>query len=170
MIVWIIGLSGAGKTTLANEIVAEVRKKTDNVVLIDGDKVREIFGNDLGHTMEDRRRNGARICQLGKFLDEQNINAVCAILSLFPEQRDWNRKNLGQYLEVFIDAPMSDLMARDSKGLYRRFNSGEISDVAGLDIEFPRPENPDILIPNGTTKQALLAFAKPIADRISGRH
>jgi cytidine diphosphoramidate kinase len=169
MIVWIIGLSGAGKTTLANEIVAEVRRQTDNVVLIDGDKVREIFGNDLGHTMEDRRKNGARICQLGKFLDEQNINVVCAILSLFPEQRSWNRQNLKHYLEVFIDAPMTALEARDSKGLYRRFRSGEIRDVAGLDIEFPRPSNPDILIPNGASKEALLAFAKPIADRILER-
>jgi adenylylsulfate kinase len=169
VIVWIIGLSGAGKTTLANEVVAQVRQKTDNVVLIDGDKVRDVFGNDLGHTMDDRRKNGARICLLGKFLDEQNINVVCAILSLFPEQRDWNRQNLKDYLEVFIDTPMTDLETRDSKGLYRRFKSGEIRDVAGLDIEFPRPSNPDILIPNGASKEALLAFAQPIADRILER-
>jgi adenylylsulfate kinase len=169
VIVWIIGLSGAGKTTLADEVVAQVRRKTDNVVLIDGDRVREMFGNDLGHTMDDRRKNGARICQLGKFLDEQNINVVCAILSLFPEQREWNRKNLKCYLEVFIDTPMIDLEARDSKGLYRRFKSGEIRDVAGLDIEFPRPENPDILIRNGAAKESLLGFAKPIADRILER-
>jgi adenylylsulfate kinase len=80
MVVWIIGLSGAGKTTLANEVVAQVRRVQRNIILIDGDMVREVFGNDLGHTMEDRRTNARRICQLGKLLDDQGINAVCQLL------------------------------------------------------------------------------------------
>ena len=94
MVVWIIGLSGAGKTTLAEEVVAEVRREQENVVLIDGDMIREIFGNDLGHTLDDRRTNANRIYQLGKLLDSQGINVVCAILSLFPESRSWNRENI----------------------------------------------------------------------------
>src|SRR5438105_1109500 len=101
MVVWIMGLSGAGKTTLAEAILAEIRRAAGTAVLIDGDRVRELFDNDLGHTMDDRRKNGARICKLGKFLDEQHVHVVCAILSLFPEQREWNRRNLKNYLEVF---------------------------------------------------------------------
>ena len=168
MVVWIIGLSGAGKTTFANEVVAHVRRVQRNVVLLDGDVVREVFGNDLGHTMDDRRTNARRICQLGKFLDDQGINVVCAILSLFPETRSWNRENLKNYYEVFIDTPMQDLVQRDSKGIYRRFNSGEISDVAGMDIEFPRPDNADLIINNINSREALLGFAKPIAEKITG--
>lgn len=168
MVVWIIGLSGAGKTTLAEAVAARLREAGGSAVLIDGDRIRDLFDNDLGHTMDDRRKNGARICKLGKFLDEQNVHVVCAILSLFPEQREWNRKNLKDYLEVFIDAPLADLKARDSKGLYRRFETGEIRDVAGLDIEFPRPSRADIVIPNDTSREALLAHAGPIAERMLG--
>lgn len=168
MVVWIIGLSGAGKTTLANEVIAHVRRAQSNVVLIDGDAVRETFGNDLGYAMEDRRTNARRICQLGKFLDDQGINVVVAILSLFPESRSWNREYLKNYYEVFIDTPMKDLVQRDYKGIYRRFNSGEICDVAGMDIEFPRPDNADLVINNVNSKEALLAFAESIAKRIMG--
>lgn len=166
MVVWIIGLSGAGKTTLANEVVARVRQQHNNVVLIDGDVVREVFGNDLGYSMEDRLTNARRICQLGKLLDDQGVHVVCAILSLFPETRDWNRANLKNYYEVFIDTPMQDLTQRDSKGIYSRFLKGEIREVAGMDIEFPRPENADLIINNINSRDELLGYAKPIVDRI----
>ena len=166
MVVWIIGLSGAGKTTLAEEVVAQVRRVQRNVVLIDGDMVREAFGNDLGHTMEDRRINARRICRLGKLLSDQGIHVVCAILSLFPETREWNRANLENYYEVFIDTPMQDLVQRDSKGIYRRFSSGEIYDVAGMDLKFQRPDNADLIIDNANSREALLGFASTIAKMI----
>ncbi|MEO1944880.1 MAG: adenylyl-sulfate kinase [Candidatus Thioglobus sp.] len=169
MVVWIIGLSGAGKTTLASQIVTEVQKEISNVVLVDGDIIREMFGNDLGHSMVDRRKNADRICQLCKFLDDQGINVVCAILSLFPESRSWNRKNLKSYYEVFIDVPVSDLMARDIKGIYKRFNSGELSDVAGMDIDFPRPVNADLIIKNTDSNDNLLSFSPTVVDKIMGR-
>jgi adenylylsulfate kinase-like enzyme len=168
MVVWIIGLSGAGKTTLANEVVAHVRRINQNVVFIDGDMVRDVFANDLGHTMKDRRTNANRICRLGKLLDDQGINVVCAILSLFPESRSWNRENLSNYHEVFIDTPMKDLVQRDYKGLYRKYNSGEIHDVAGMDIDFQRPENADLIIKNISSKEELLRFGRPIAKKITG--
>ena len=168
MVVWIIGLSGAGKTTLANEVIEHVRLLQRHIVLIDGDMVRDMFGNDLGHTMEDRLKNAQRICQLGKFLSDQGIHVVCAILSLFPKTRAWNRKNLENYYEVFIDTPMQDLVQRDSKGLYRKFNNGEIHDVAGMDIEFPRPDDADLIINNINSKDALLNFAKSISAKITG--
>jgi adenylylsulfate kinase len=165
MVVWIIGLSGAGKTTLARKVVEELRKSVSNVVLIDGDEIREMFGNDLGHTLADRRRNADRICRLGKFLDDQGIHVVCAILSLFPESREWNRSNLRDYYEVFVDTPLNDLQVRDSKGLYARFARGEISDVAGLDLAFPLPDA-HLVIRNRGSREELLGHAPRIADRI----
>ena len=166
MVIWIIGLSGAGKTTLANEVIGRVRGEQKNVILIDGDMVREAFGNDIGHSLEDRRVNAQRICQLGKLLDDQGINVVCAILSLFPESRKWNRENLSNYYEVFIDTPIENLVSRDSKGLYARYNNGEISDVAGMDIAFPRPDNADLIIKNIGSKEKLLSFSDLIAEKI----
>ena len=85
---------------------------------------------------------------------------------MFPETREWNRKNLKNYYEVFIDTPMQDLVQRDSKGVYRRFISGEIRDVAGMDIEFPRPDNTDLTINNANSIEVLLGFTNVIAEKI----
>ncbi len=166
MVVWIIGLSGAGKTTLAKEVVVQVRRVQRDVVLIDGDMIREVFGNDLGHNVADRKRNADRISQLCRFLDAQGIHVVCAILSLFRDSRSWNRENIKNYYEVFIDTPMDDLTKRDSKGIYRKFMTGEIRDVAGMDIEFPHPDHADLVIENNTSLDALLGYAERIAERI----
>ena len=166
MVVWIIGLSGAGKSTLAEEVVALANKVNCNTILLDGDFVREMFGNDLGYSMADRERNALRICQLGKFLSEQGLNVVTAILSLFPESRQWNRNHLKNYYEVFIDSPMEDLINRDSKGIYSKFIAGEITDVAGMDIHFEKPLSPDLIINNIDSKEALLSFAQPILEKI----
>jgi adenylylsulfate kinase-like enzyme len=168
MVVWIIGLSGAGKSTLANEVVSLVRQRHGAVVLLDGDMVREAFGNDLGYSMADRLKNAERICQMGKLLEGQGVQVVCAILSLFPSTREWNRSNLKSYREVFIDTPMTDLKARDSKGIYKRFEDGEVRDVAGLDIAFPRPDNADLVIENVGSRSELLKHAGPIADWLLG--
>ncbi|MBT5407154.1 MAG: adenylyl-sulfate kinase [Gammaproteobacteria bacterium] len=166
MVVWLIGLSGSGKTTLANEIVKNINKKNRNTILIDGDMIREIFNNDLGYSMDDRLLNAQRICQLGKLLDKQGVNVVCAILSIFPETRAWNRENIENYYEVYIDTPIEVLIERDSKGLYSKFKRGEISDVAGMDIKFPIPNKADLVIKNISSKKAFLKFSKPIIDKI----
>ncbi|MDC6457758.1 adenylyl-sulfate kinase [Alphaproteobacteria bacterium] len=159
MVIWFIGLSGAGKTTLANQVFAMLKKKTKNVVLIDGDVIREIFSNDLGHTIDDRRKNAERISALCKFLDEQDINVVCSILSLFPDNREWNRRHISRYYEVFIDTPMEQLVQRDVKGLYKQYLDGDLKNLPGLDIDFPIPEAPDLRILNDSDLDALLLHA-----------
>ena len=164
MVVWIIGLSGAGKTTLAEKTVDEVRKKGKKIILLDGDSIRELWGDDLGHDILSRKRNADRICQLCQFLDNQGLDVVCAVLSIFPESREWCRKNLSSYYEVFIDAPLEQIMARDVKGIYARFKKGEIQDVAGLDLEFPVPQNPDLLIKNTASRSEFLKFSETIAN------
>jgi len=166
MVVWIIGLSGSGKTTLANEIVANTNMESKNTILLDGDLIREIFGNDLGYSMEERLLNAHRICQLGKFLDDQGINVVCSILSIFPETREWNRKNVRDYYEVFIDVPIEMLVERDSKGIYGKYNRGEISEVVGMDINFPIPDKVDLVIKNIKSKSDLLSYAKYIVKKL----
>lgn len=162
MVIWFIGLSGAGKTTLANHVYAMLKKKTKNVVLIDGDVIRQIFSNDLGHTIDDRRKNAERISALCKFLDEQDINVVCSILSLFPDNREWNRRHISRYYEVFIDTPMEQLVQRDDKGLYNQYLDGDLENLPGLDIDFPIPEASDLRILNDSDLDALLLHADQI--------
>jgi adenylylsulfate kinase-like enzyme len=89
---------------------------------------------------------------------------VCAILSIFPESRDWCRSNLSEYFEVFIDAPIEQVMERDAKGIYGRYKRGEIREVAGLDLPFPRPTHSDLTIPNGGSREALLEYAPILVE------
>jgi adenylylsulfate kinase len=161
MVIWLIGLSGAGKTTLGRAVVDQAAPLRP--VFIDGDVIRKVFGGDLGHTLEDRWRNAQRISRLCKFLDDQGIPVVCAILSLFPESRKWNREQIRNYYEVFIDAPLDQLEARDPKGLYKKARAGEMKNVAGIDLPFPPPESPDLIIENRGDLAALLAFAPQLA-------
>ena len=166
MVIWLIGLSGSGKTTLADKIVSDLREVDQTVVSLDGDILRELWGNDLGHDLESRRENAQRICRLCQFLDQQGLDVVCAILSIFPESREWCRQNLSSYYEVFIDAPLSQVMERDVKGIYSKYKNGEIKDVAGLDLEFPIPQNPDLVIKNVKRKEDLLSHAPIIKNKI----
>lgn len=169
MVVWIIGLSGAGKSTLAQEVVNLARQRISNVVLLDGDLVREALGNDLGHTMLDRKKNADRLCRLGKLLDDQGIHVVCSVLSLFPESRAWNRKRLRNYYEVYIAAPLDSLVRRDGKGLYKKALAGEI-ELPGVNMDFPEPERSDLVIPNGGSLEALLGHAPELVERICVSH
>ena len=152
MLVWLIGLSGAGKsaigTALRDRLVAAGRP----CLFIDGDIMRELCGNDLGHTLADRRLNADRICRFGRYISEQGIDVVVGILSLFPESRAWNREHVPDYFEVYVRAPLATLEARDNKGLYARARRGELKDVAGIDLPFPEPERPDLVLDNDFTR------------------
>jgi len=169
MVVWIIGLSGAGKSALAEKVVALVRQRIPNVALLDGDLVREALGHDLGHTAQDRKKNADRLCGLGKLLDDQGIHVVCAVLSLFPESREWNRKHLKNYYEVYVKTPLDSLARRDAKGLYQKALAGEI-ELPGVNMDFPEPERPDLAIHNDGSLEDLLGHAVELAERICVGH
>jgi len=162
MVVWIIGLSGTGKTTLATQVVEQIRQSNRKVVLLDGDLIRDLFGNDVDHTIEGRGRNAERLSVITKFLADQGIHVVAAVLSIFPEWRRWNRENIADYSEVYLKASMQTLLRRDIKNLYAQAVRGEITNVVGVDIPFPEPENPDLVIENDVD---LLDFKK-LTDRI----
>ena len=164
MILWLIGLSGSGKTTLCEEIVKSVKSSGRPIVKIDGDEIREIFDNDLSYSIDDRLRNANRISRLCKFLDDQGIDVICAILSFREETRRWNRENIRNYYEVFIDAPIKDCIDRDVKGMYKRFYSGETKNVVGLDINFEKPNCPDLTINNSDSIDSLLNFKSQLSN------
>src|SRR3970282_263861 len=137
MVIWIIGMSATGKSTLAGQVVQRLRRSNQKVVFLDGDVIRTLFGNDVDHTLEGRRRNAERLSQLSKFLADQGIPVVAAGLSIFPEWRLWNRRNSPDYAEVYVKATMQTLLRRDTKNLYARALKGEITNVVGVDLPFP---------------------------------
>ena len=165
MVVWIIGLSGSGKTTLAKEVVKRANKKGRKVVLVDGDEGRKMCNDDLDYSMDDRLVNAQRICKLGKFLDDQGVDVVCSILSIFPETREWNRSNVHAYYEVFIDTPIDLLVDRDSKGIYKKYKQGKIKNVAGMDIDFPIPRGAELVIDNTKSRENLLNYAELVVQK-----
>ncbi len=165
MIVWIVGLSGAGKTTLANQIVYKLRENGKKIVHLDGDLIRNLYGNDIGHSIEDRKKNADRICKLCKFLDLQEIDVVTSILSIFPESRQWCRENLINYYEVFIKTDIQILKTRDSKGIYKKFDRGLIKNVAGLDLNFIEPDCPDLIINNNGNLEDFIKYSDLILKK-----
>ena len=148
MVTWMIGLSRAGKTTLSKLLYDKLSSKVDNLVLLDGDAIRGLFGNDVDHTVDGRRKNAERLSRLSKFLSDQNIHVIAAVLSIFPEWREWNRDNITDYQEIYIKASIDVLERRDVNNLYSQAKAGKIKNVVSIDIPFPEPENPDLIIEN----------------------
>lgn len=147
-VVWITGLSGVGKTTVATLVADALRAQGRPVVFLDGDILREVFGNDLGHSREDRMRSAWRNARLCRAIADQGITVVCATISLFHDIQRWNRASMPGYLEVYLRAPMEVLRARDAKGLYAKAAASDRPSLYGVDLAVEEPERPDLVIEN----------------------
>lgn len=146
-VLWITGLSGAGKSTLAALAAARLRDRGRAVALLDGDELREILGAadvcPSNHGREARIALAMRYARLCRLLAEQGVLVVIATISLFHEVHAWNRANLPGYFEAYLKVPVEELRRRDPKGLYRRYDCGELDQVAGLDLTVDEPRDPD---------------------------
>lgn len=165
MVVWIIGLSGTGKSVLAKKVVDSLKLLHMPVVMLDGDIIREIFGNSLGYSEGDRLISARRMCNLSKFLSEQGLIVICPFLSVFQESRQWCRTNIKKYYEVFVDTPIEILEKRDGKGLYSAYRRGEIRDVVGCDIVFQKSIS-DLVIHNSGSLDELLSNSDHIVKHV----
>jgi adenylylsulfate kinase-like enzyme len=159
LIAWLIGLSGAGKTTIGRHVFDQLKPSCPNLVFLDGDILRDVWGDSLGHTIEARAVNAHRISHLCRMLDRQGIHAIAAVLSMFPDWQVWNRENFSNYYEIFLDASWPLLNQRDNKDLYRAARAGEIDNVVGVDLEFPRPVNPDLVLGDDVLKRPPMEIA-----------
>ncbi len=151
VVYWITGLSGVGKTTIGWLLYQRIKEKNPAVAFLDGDTLREVFGGDLGYTEADRRRSAMRNARLCALLAGQGLDVVCCTISMFEDVREWNRRNIPGYCEIYVKASMQTLKARNQKGLY----TGARQDVAGINFDVEEPSRPDISLDNdgGKTPQ-----------------
>lgn len=145
MVIWIVGLSGSGKTTLATGLSNKLRPAIPNLVLLDGDVIRRLYGNDLEYNETHRVLQIKRIQNLAIFLEEQGILVLVAALYARDDLLQENRNVFKDYFEVYLDANLDLLKSRETKGLYKRALNGEMQNVVGVDIPWNAPRNPDLV-------------------------
>jgi len=145
---WITGLSGAGKTTVGKVLYEKIKAIKPNVVLLDGDMLRQVFGDDLGYTKEDRIKSANRNSRILNMLASQDIDTICCTICMFEDVRRWNRDNNERYVEVYLKVPMDVLKDRNQKNLYEEAQD----EVVGLGVDMEEPQNPDLVIVNDGTK------------------
>ena len=146
MVIWITGISGSGKTTISLALSAILKPRLPQLILIDGDAVRELYGNDLDHSEASRFVQITRLRNLAHFVSAQGQIAVVAALYSHPELLAENRRLFADYFEVYLQASLDLVEQRDSKGLYAKARSGLMQNVVGLDIPWNPPDKPDMVL------------------------
>lgn len=144
--IWFTGLSGAGKTTLAREVEKRLRARGMKVEVLDGDVVRQNLSKGLGFSKEDRDTNIRRIGFVCKLLTRNNVVAIAAAISPYREIRDEVRREIGSFVEVYVECPLEVLVERDVKGLYKKALAGEITNFTGVNDPYEPPLNPEVVI------------------------
>jgi cytidine diphosphoramidate kinase len=166
MVIWIIGMSASGKTTIGKKLFETLENSSQKWVFLDGDTFRNILGEDLGHTLEDRRKNAYRMSRLCEYFASQGINVLACVLSIFHDNQKYNKENIKNYKEVYIDVEFDNLLKRDNKELYKRALNSEIENVVGVDIEFKPPFAPDVIIDNNLDNPNYQNLAQKIIDEL----
>jgi adenylylsulfate kinase len=152
-VVWFTGLSAAGKSTLAHRLEWLLRQRGLKVEVLDGDAVRTNLSKGLGFSKEDRDANIRRIGFVCKLLARKGVAAIAAAISPYREVRDEVRREIGDFVEVYVKCPMEVLMGRDAKGLYARALRGEIPNFTGISDPYEEPLNPEVTLE--TDKQSV---------------
>jgi adenylylsulfate kinase len=155
VVIWITGISGSGKSTFGKYFFKKFKKIKRNSIFFDGDEFRKILFDDIKYTLRDRDKHALCLTSLVKYLSEQNINIIISANITSQRFRNWCRKKVKNYYEVFIDAPFNILLKRDYKKLYKKALEKKIKNVVGVDIVFKKPKNPDFVIKNTESKQKL---------------
>jgi bifunctional enzyme CysN/CysC len=144
--VWFTGLSGSGKSTLANLLDRRLHEAGRHTYLLDGDNVRQGLNRDLGFTETDRVENIRRVAEVARLMTDAGLIVLVSFISPFRDERRMARDLFapGEFLEVFVDAPLAECERRDPKGLYAKARRGELKNFTGIDSAYERPENPEL--------------------------
>jgi adenylylsulfate kinase len=145
--VWFTGLSGSGKSTIAEMLYHEFQARGMKTEILDGDVVRQNLSKGLGFSKEDRDTNIMRIGFVANLLTRNGVAAICCPISPYKETRDANRELIGEFVEVYVHATLEELAEnRDPKGLYKKAMAGEITGFTGVDDPYEVPEGPELRV------------------------
>ncbi|WP_395666556.1 sulfate adenylyltransferase subunit CysN [Methylocella sp.] len=168
-VLWFTGLSGSGKSTIANLVESRLYAHGARTILLDGDNVRHGLNRDLGFTEADRVENVRRVGEVAKLMTEAGLIALCSFISPFAAERQLVRELLedGEFIEIFVDAKLEDCVARDPKGLYKKALAGEIRNFTGVDQRYEAPDAPELIV--GREGQSAEAAAALIVRELARR-
>jgi adenylylsulfate kinase-like enzyme len=166
-VVWLTGLSGAGKTTIAAQMCQILHEQNIQPVWLDGDQVREAINDDLcGHDIQSRLKNAYRISKLARLFHDQGHMVIVSTMSLFHEIHKWNRQNINGYYEVLLEVNLETVVTRNPKGIYNTDKlASQAANIPGIDIKPQFPKEPDLLLDNNHPKANITKIAHMIIDR-----
>ena len=148
VIIWLTGLSGSGKSTIAVELEHALVENKQQAYILDGDNIRHGLNKNLGFSPEDRSENIRRIGEVAKLFVDANIITITAFISPYREDRDSARAlaNEGEFIEVYVKCPLDVCEQRDTKGLYKKARAGEVKKFTGISAPYEEPSNPELTI------------------------
>ena len=147
-VIWLTGLSGSGKSTIANELALKLHKEGKLAYVLDGDNIRMGLNKDLSFSDDDRKENMRRIAEVAKLMSDTGVIVITAFISPFREERDEVKNIIGKnnFIGVYVEAPLMVCEERDPKGLYKKARNGEIPMFTGIDSPYEKPTNADLTI------------------------
>jgi len=170
MTLWFTGLSGAGKTTIANALEKRLVEMGKHTMLLDGDNIRLGLNNDLGFEQQDRIENIRRVAEVAKLMNDAGLIVLTAFISPYESDRESAREIIGtDFLEIYISTPLEECERRDTKGLYKKARLGEISDFTGISSPYEIPEKPDLILDttNRTVQETVEDMIRKLQEKWS---
>lgn len=170
-VIWLTGLSGSGKSTIANELAIKLQQEGKLAYILDGDNVRMGLNKDLGFSDYDRKENIRRIAEVAKLLSDAGVIVITAFISPFREEREKAKEIIGRdnFIEVFVRTSLETCEKRDPKGLYKKARAGEIPMFTGIDSPYEEPLNYDIMV-SGDTDSDQYESTKFLYDSLTERN
>tara|TARA_Y100000310_G_scaffold289106_1_gene315259 strand:+ start:59 stop:580 length:522 start_codon:yes stop_codon:yes gene_type:complete len=144
--IWFTGLSGSGKTTIAQKAAEKIRQLGNQIVILDGDEVRKSLSKDLGYSIEDRNKHITRVADVCSLITKYGVLNIACVVSPTKKIRDYAKSVIPNIIQVYIKCDIEECKNRDPKGHYQKVAAGEIKDFVGIDLPYEEPEDPDLII------------------------
>ncbi len=145
-VVWLTGIPGSGKTTLAIELEKYYQKNGLPVEILDGDEIRKTLSKDLGFSPEDRKEHNRRVIFVAQILSKNGVTTIIPLISPYRETRDFARREIPNFVEVWVKTSVDECIKRDPKGLYKKALAGEIKNLTGLQAPYEEPQNAELVL------------------------